>query len=726
VSQTATCSTPASTTVGGPSTSLDLTSDLYAACERVTADAGDRLYFSVRTESPSGSGAVLEVADAAGTIVCSQRGSTGCPVTGSTSYQVIVIASGYDGVTIAAHLETLLVGTASGWASQCTAHSLSANGWAPLDGEVDESTASYCAVVSISPNQRWNIYGSVATLIATQSPLIQMFSTADWSAGGLGLCAGMTNDPFMSVGCQASSSDSGEAVMIVDPGTVQGVGQFTLQGVCQLQCTTQAGIPTISAVEVPSLPQSTDAQLEIEGTNLTLGTVLQLMKNGTATPSYPIARPFAVFGGTELQYSIDLTGVAPGTYDVGVGSAAPYCPSGQASAQCLFGALTVTANPSGPNSRFVAVTPARILDTTTGVGAPKAKINANSSLPLTVTGVGGVPATGVTAVELEVTATDTATSGNVVAYADGSSIRPQTTDLDFAAGKTATNLATVPVAGGKIDLFNSSSGQIDLRGDVVGYYTTTSGTGSLFTAVTPARILDTTSGVGAPEAKLAAGGTVTLSVAGSGGVPATGATAVELNVTVKDTTATGSVIGYGYGTTRPNVTDLSYQSGLSTKNLIVVPLVQGKAVLYNAGTASVDMLADVEGYYSASGSGYQPVAPFRILDTRDGNTGDAGGTVPAEGAAVMPTGSFGAAGVPPTATAVVLDVVVTGGQTVGNLTVTDDGEPLPGLADLAYVAGTTVANQVVVPLDGSANIDFYNASGGTVQVIGDVEGYFTS
>ena len=49
---------------------------------------------------------------------------------------------------------------------------------------------------------------------------------------------------------------------------------------------------------------------------------------------------------------------------------------------------------------------------------------------------------------------------------------------------------------------------------------------------TAARILDTRVGNGAPQAKVAASGTVDLQVLGRGGVPATDVAAVVVNVTV--------------------------------------------------------------------------------------------------------------------------------------------------------------------------------------------------
>src|SRR4051794_39534402 len=66
-----------------------------------------------------------------------------------------------------------------------------------------------------------------------------------------------------------------------------------------------------------------------------------------------------------------------------------------------------------------------------------------------------------------------------------------------------------------------------------------------YVSLAPARLLDTRAGVGVAAAKVAAQGTVTLPVVGHGGVPASGVSAVVLNVTAVAPTAGGFVTVYG-------------------------------------------------------------------------------------------------------------------------------------------------------------------------------------
>ena len=115
-----------------------------------------------------------------------------------------------------------------------------------------------------------------------------------------------------------------------------------------------------------------------------------------------------------------------------------------------------------------------------------------------------------------------------------------------------------------------------------------------FTGTTPTRVLDTRTGIGAPAAKLGAGATLTLTVPG---LPPD-VTAVALNITATAPTATSFLTAYPGGTTRPTASNLNFTAGQTIPNLVLVPLgTNGTVTLYNkAGT--VDVLADLVGYYS--------------------------------------------------------------------------------------------------------------------------------
>ena len=714
VSQTASCSAPASTAVGGPSTPYVLTSDLYAACERVTAAAADKMWFGVRTQAPSPATAALEVTDPTGKVLCRQWGIP-CQVTGSASYQVIVTASGYAGVSISAHVDSWIVGTASGWASQCTAHQVSSNGWAPVGGTLTESSTAYCAVVTPVSGEEFAAYGAAGAGGNGPVPYLIATSAADWGAT-IQPCVGSDGFTY----CQTSVLGTTPAVLLITPGESTSVPTpvpYLIQGVCQLSCTTHPGAPTISSI-TPSSGAAGSHQVVVNGTNLNLGTTLELASNGS--PSGVNGSSVSVnTAGTALTMLIKTTSLTPGTYDA-VLDGAGYT-VGTPSQGYLPGAYQVTAAPTVAESQFVPVNTVRILDTREGLGAPKARVGAGGQVTLKVAGVGGVPANGVTAILVNVTAVDPSAGGYLAVYPDGET-RPGTSTLNFSKGETLANLAVVPVVDGKIDLVNGAAGTVDILADVSGYYTTTSGAGSLLTTVPATRILDTRTGLGAAKAKIASKGTVKLGVLGVGGVPDGGVSAVLVNVTAIAPTANGDLQVFPDGLADPGTSTLNYVAGQTVSNQAYVKVIDGKIDVLNDSAGLTDVTVDVLGYFSAAGSSFQPENTVRVLDTRNG-LGGSGETVVAGGAAVLNVMNL--PGVPSTVTAVVLNVTVTNVQQAGALTVYPDGSTRPSAMTYSYPANGTIAGLVTVPVvDGE--VDFYNGSPGTIQVIADLAGYYLS
>ena len=97
---------------------------------------------------------------------------------------------------------------------------------------------------------------------------------------------------------------------------------------------------------------------------------------------------------------------------------------------------------------------------------------------------------------------------------------------------------------------------------------------------------------------------------GHGGVPASGVGAVVLNVTVTQPTAPGILIVYPDGVTRPNSSNLNFVAGQTVPNLVIAPVgANGKVDFYNsAGT--VQMIADVSGWFLAGNPAAGAFAAF--------------------------------------------------------------------------------------------------------------------
>ncbi len=411
-----------------------------------------------------------------------------------------------------------------------------------------------------------------------------------------------------------------------------------------------------------------------------------------------------------------------------VATAWSVAPNGYAYVAEEFLGASATLVPGG----YHPLPPARILDTRTGTGGVAiAPLGPNSTLTVPVVGRGGVPATGVGAVVLNVTVTNTSASSYLTIY-PAEDPRPTASNLNWVAGQTTPNLVQVAVReSGQVSIYNFA-GSTNVIFDVAGYVpliTGTPGPDGFYNPLVPARLLDTRNGMG----PLLGGHTLTLQITGNGGVPSTGASAVVLNVTVTAPTTAGYLTVFPAGTSVPLASNLNFTAGQTVPNRVIVMLgAGGKVSFFNSGGA-VQVVADVNGWFtdasvpSASGSVFTGVTPVRILDTRSGIGGysspiGTGGTIAVTaagwgGVPLMTSSS------PVPATAVVLNVTVTNPTMASYLTLFPDGASRPTTSDLNFVAGQTVPNLVVVRLGANGKVDIFS-SACNVDVIADVVGWY--
>jgi hypothetical protein len=239
--------------------------------------------------------------------------------------------------------------------------------------------------------------------------------------------------------------------------------------------------------------------------------------------------------------------------------------------------------------------------------------------------------------------------------------------------------------------------------------------------------LDTRYGTGAPQAPVAAGATVHLQVAGRGGVPASGVSAVALNVTLTAPTGTGYVTVYADGTTLPLASNLNFIPDQTVPNLVIAPVgADGQVDLYNGSGGTIQLFADVSGY-SLSGppsvtGAFGSLAPSRLLDTRFGTGAP---QAPVAAGATVHLQVTGRGGVPASGVAAVaLNVTVTSPLSAGFVTVYGEGTAMPVASNLNFLPDQTVPNMVIAPVGAGGIVDLYNGSGGTIQLVADVSGYY--
>ena len=253
---------------------------------------------------------------------------------------------------------------------------------------------------------------------------------------------------------------------------------------------------------------------------------------------------------------------------------------------------------SAGGSQLLPLEPVRLLDTRDGTGrAGGARpIGGGAAIDVAVTGVGGVPATGVQAVVLNVTATEPSQPGFLTVWPTGEP-RPLASNLNFAAGQTVPNLVVAKVGGdGRVSIANHA-GTTHCVADVVGCFVTDAGAGR-HVGLSPARVLDTRDGTGGRSGPLGSGGGHDLVVAGRGGVPASGATAVVLNLTVTEPVSPGYLTVYPTGSPVPLASNLNFVAGETRANLVVAKLGSGGRVTIRNASSRAHVVADVAGYFT--------------------------------------------------------------------------------------------------------------------------------
>ena len=406
-----------------------------------------------------------------------------------------------------------------------------------------------------------------------------------------------------------------------------------------------------------------------------------------------------------------------------------YAPGVAANASdCKSVAATAPITTAGA---FNALTPCRMLDTRTGNGA-SGPVASGGSVALKVTGRGGVPASDVSAVVLNVTVANPTFTGFITAHPG--TVVPNASNLNFTAGKVVANQVTVKVGSdGIVHLQNSVGGTTHLIADVAGYFVagTATSPGS-FTALDPSRLLDTRN---APAVSIPANGSIDLKVTEVGGVAAD-AGAVALNVTVANPQADGFMTVYPKGEALPSASNLNFLVGQAIPNAVTVKVgTDGKITLKNSSAGSVDAIVDVNGFYkagTATQSGmFVPLSPARILDSRSG-TGMPKGDFNAGYARMFnnyETVALKVAGATPNipstnVSAVVMNMTIANATQAGFLTTFPQGTVRPQTSSVNFARWQVVPNLVTVKLGTTGAVNIYTMTAGQTNVVGDIAGYY--
>ncbi len=398
--------------------------------------------------------------------------------------------------------------------------------------------------------------------------------------------------------------------------------------------------------------------------------------------------------------------------------------------------------PSGPLG-YTPVSPVRLLDTRPGeptidtLAAGTGPIPAGTHITLQITGRGNIPTTGVAAVALNLTATQSTTPSYITAWPTNEP-RPTASNLNTDPGQDTPNLVITKLdPNGQINLYNNA-GTTNLIADIVGWYPILpSSPPQGYVPLSPARLLDTRPGeptidtLAAGTGPIPAGTHITLQITGRGNIPTTGVAAVALNLTATQSTTPSYITAWPTNEPRPTASNLNTDPGQDTPNLVITKLdPNGQINLYNnAGTTH--LIADIVGWYpilpSSPPQGYVPLSPARLLDTRPGEpTIDtlAVGTGPIPAGTHITLQITGRGNIPTTGVAAVaLNLTATQSTTPSYITAWPTNEPRPTASNLNTDPGQDTPNLVITKLDPNGQINLYN-NAGTTHLIADIVGWY--
>jgi hypothetical protein len=408
--------------------------------------------------------------------------------------------------------------------------------------------------------------------------------------------------------------------------------------------------------------------------------------------------------------------------------------SGDSNYATSMGAQQTQITVTPPGGNLHTIVPVRLLDTRNFTGVTPAQLNAKrtldagKSLTFQVTGLGGVPGTGVAAVSVNVTVVQPTGSGFVTLYPAGGSV-PGTANIDFPSIVNTSGLVITPVsATGQVTILNRSNGTVSLIADVSAWFAQQSSSldsQGRYNAVPPLRILDTRFGTGVTKGRIAPGQTISMKVAGMGSIPATGVGAAMLNVTIVNPTMSVYLVLYPTGGTLPHVSTNAFQKGETRAARVVVGVGPDGKVNVFSPYATADVVVDIVGWFSktssaAGGASFIPLPVSQRLTPAQ--TGSASWTKLGS----KPIAIAGVDGIPAMSAAIHPSAVVTNlhvsASTTGGYLFAYPAEPRTSGSDLNFLTGQVVQNLGVATLASNGAFLLFSTSQANVTI--DIYGWF--
>lgn len=386
-------------------------------------------------------------------------------------------------------------------------------------------------------------------------------------------------------------------------------------------------------------------------------------------------------------------------------------------ANCAAGPADVSGAsvPSGLSAiggLFRSVGPVRLLATARDPHM-SGGVPAGATVQFTVGPRAGVPAGVGSAVALQVTVSAATSPGSVVLKPAGVP-DPRDGALRFAAGQPASGMVIAPLPkDGVMDLVNRSTGKAQFTVALAGFFTAGgSGDAGAFTPLPFRRVIDSSAVSTAAGGRLAPGQTLSQRLAGHGGVPAAGVSAVALTVAAVHPSRSGR-LAVDPGARRDAV---SFHAHHAASNLVVVPLDStGSVQIQNASRGAVAVVGDIAGYFTG-GAGASPGAVTSVSAAQlTPVVAGASRTVPGHGTVTfrvagqggLPSGHVQTVGV---------EITATRATGPGSLSVYPAEGPRSRTSAVEYRPGQRSTQFAISRVAGSQSIAVHNNATASVQV----------
>ncbi|MFG2005516.1 hypothetical protein ACGFNU_40850 [Spirillospora sp. NPDC048911] len=398
------------------------------------------------------------------------------------------------------------------------------------------------------------------------------------------------------------------------------------------------------------------------------------------------------------------------------------------------------ADTAAPESQFVPLNAVKLLDTRDGTGTTAGRVPAMGSVTFQVTGRVGIPSSGVTAVALNLIALGPDKVGWLTVEPSDQPGAPRS--LTFQAGETTASEDFTQITGsGQVKITNHSDGDIGLAVAADGYFKDAADTqaGNEYYPVAAQYLYDTRPGTstGSPArtTPIPANSAVTIDVSGQRGIPASGVTAVAINIAARDHTAKGWLSAHASDQPDPYVSTIDYTPGETNQAFEVAALTgTGKLTISNHGSSAVNLSIALSGYFQDAaqpgGAGYRPVPAQNLVSTIMGVGTEGGSEQPLAAGASLTldvTTAAEPAGVPAhTVVAAAINVGAQGPTAKGGLTVYPTGDPDPFIPSVTFDGNGETNNSFATAMPGDdGKLTVTNHSTQPVHVQVSIRGYYT-